>query len=654
MRSDRTRLHLPCWGIILWVFLICLVCATDAWARAGGGGGFSGGGGGGGGGFGGGGGGGDADPVATLIAAAIAGVFYILKHFFGKKAKGLLPADRPTHVIDHDDHVANVAKLTSSDPDFTFDHFSSRVEHAFLQIQAAWCAQDMTPVRAYVSDSLLERFSLQIAEQIREGYRDHMPDINVHRDTMQLAALRTTKHFEIVDIYISCDAVDVRVSLETGQPEPRSTINKLSSLVQGQSLADAVKDVETGSFVEFWSFLRRRGVRSRTGSGLFEGHCPNCGSSLVELNQVGECGTCEAVLRGGEHDWILAEITQASQWRPPDVSSERQASIEQFQSERDSGFTTQHAEDRGSVIFWRKATADRTGSIDPLRKMATDQLCERLEKEMAEATTSAGREFWHDCSVGSVDCLGIISEKDTDYLLLTIHSSGNRHRVLPNGQLEDLDNWSRLRTLFVLRRNSGITSRIERTITSAHCPSCGAPDSDIASHSCLFCNEVVNDGRHDWVLHDISPSYSEQGQAWRNRLEEQDQPAATRDSSAPGPTGFDVLAWVIQTVAADKTLSPEENTALLRLGKKHHVPRKQLEAVLSQASRGQLDTPAPPDKTAARRWLTIAADAALCDGEVDSREEAVLLQLGSHAKMANYDIKLLLAKRQARLARQKS
>ena len=64
------------------------------------------------------------------------------------------------------------------------------------------------------------------------------------------------------------------------------------------------------SFVEIWSFIRRRGVTSTPGDrGLFEGNCPNCGASL-ELNQLGACASCEAVLRNGEYDWVL------HQWLP--------------------------------------------------------------------------------------------------------------------------------------------------------------------------------------------------------------------------------------------------------------------------------------------------------------------------------------------------
>ena len=100
-------------------------------------------------------------------------------------------------------------------------------------------------------------------------------------------------------------------------------------------------------------------------------------------------------------------------------------------------------------------------------------------------------------------------------------------------------------------------------------------------------------------------------------------------------------------VAADAKMSPEEKATLVRLGKKENVPEKQIQAMLSQAVRGQLDAPGPPDNATARRWMTLIADIALSDGLVDSREKDVLKQLGNHLEFVDYDITLLLTKRKA-------
>ena len=143
------------------------------------------------------------------------------------------------------------------------------------------------------------------------------------------------------------------------------------------------------SFVEIWSFIRRRGVKSTpSGRGLFEGNCPNCATAL-ELNQVGACTSCKAVLRNGDYDWVLAEITQASVWRPRTLDHAA-PTIASYRATHDAGFTMQHIEDRASVIFWRKVLSDRESCIDPLKKIATAAFCTAYEVAIY-AVASLGR-----------------------------------------------------------------------------------------------------------------------------------------------------------------------------------------------------------------------------------------------------------------------
>ena len=603
------------------------VCAVNAWGRAGGGGGYSGGGGGGfsggGGGFSGGGysgGGGDVEPIVLVVFVLIFTVVTCLRGYLERKKSRHVEA---FHWPSHTEHRRNVAKLQQHDSSFDFSGFALRVEKAFLQIQRAWSAQDLRPVQSYVSDSILERFSLQIQEQIHAGYRDHMPEIVVHLDRIQLASLNVTDHFETVDVCIPCTAVDYRVSLETGEP------------ISGKSGAEP--------FVEFWSFLRRRGVISRPGSmGLIEGNCPNCAAELT-LNQVGQCGSCQAVLRGGEHDWVLAEITQSAEWRPHDTTD----LMAGYRASHDAGFTVQHAEDRGSVVFWRKAMADRSGSINHLRKMATDEFCSTYVDELRQTTLEKGRTFWHDCSVGSVDCMGVVSQDRADYLLLEIRWSGNQHRISADGTLTDLDNWKRLRTLFVLMRKKGVTSRLERILTSAHCPACGAPESDVTSDNCSYCHEVLNDGQQDWVLHELHPVYSPSARDWIKRL--QPTTAVTSASStAPNvPSSSEALAWLVQVVVADRTISEQEQHALNQFADRQGLARKELQSMMTMATRGELEMPVPANRETAHNWLTLVADMAVGDEMVAAGEEELLLELGEHVGFKKYDVRLLLSKRRA-------
>ena len=59
----------------------------------------------------------------------------------------------------------------------------------------------------------------------------------------------------------------------------------------------------------------------------------------------------------------------------------------------------------------------------------------------------------------------------------------------------------------------------------------------------------------------------------------------------------------------------------------------------------------PTSNQEGRAWLTVVADVAVADGDVDDAEREVLQKLGEHIGMGPYDIKLLLAKSQARRRR---
>jgi hypothetical protein len=61
--------------------------------------------------------------------------------------------------------------LRQSDPAFDEARFLARVRTAFDKAQKSWCAQELEPLRPFVSDGVFERFSLQVEEQKQDGWR---------------------------------------------------------------------------------------------------------------------------------------------------------------------------------------------------------------------------------------------------------------------------------------------------------------------------------------------------------------------------------------------------------------------------------------------------------------------------------------------------
>ncbi len=619
--------------------LLSLFAATEAWGRAGGGGGYSGGGGGGG--FGGSGGsGGDGQALFYLIYLCIRYphigipllcVFAVFSYFSrnaGRNAYRGHVIRRGTVVMSAERRRQAIAALEARDEAFDEQAFYQRVQQAFTKIQTAWCAQDLNSVRAFISDGIAERFTLQFSEQVALGYRPQVE--NIQFDSVYVAEVQSGEVFDVVAVRIAARADAYRVSRKDG------------SRVAGFK--------QTGEFVEFWSFIRRHGAKTTQSLGLIEGFCPNCGTP-IEINQWSKCESCQSLLRSGEHDWILAEITQECEWRAAGAATV--PGVAAFRAKHDPQFSIQHLEDRTSVIFYRRATADRLGSARPLEKVATPELCRRFAERLGEKTETDGdqtRTYYGECAVGSVTTLGVLAGDPLDRAVIEIRWSGVRYTKPPGGQPQRTGQTSVFRTLYELGRKHGVRTNADLSVSSAHCPGCGAPESDAVADACEFCGAVLNDGSHDWVLLGTFDHWDAEAQELLRRVR---AGAESVDSSngilatAPGDTA--VLAWLVKVAVADSHIDEKERGLLTQLAAKSGVSDERLQTLIHAARQGELVSPMPRDADETRSWLTAMADLSMADGRIHRDELRVLCQVGQQCGMSAYDVKLLVRRRHGQL-----
>lgn len=253
------------------VFLLALVLLPAIlFARAGGGGSYSGGRSSGGGGSGGSGGDGGAifwllwqllrlciyHPfIGIPLVLAIIAFFY----YAGAKGKHTYQSSviRRGNVRARDNERASVlSQIQQHDPAFDAHALCVRVRVAFEKIQLAWSAQDLSPVRPFISDGVHERFSLQFDEQKSLGVRNQMSDIAIH--DIHVAGGFADRLFDVLSLSITASATDTVVRISDGK--------RLSGSTSPQT------------FTEIWTFIRRRGAKSHPEKpGLIEGNCPNCG-----------------------------------------------------------------------------------------------------------------------------------------------------------------------------------------------------------------------------------------------------------------------------------------------------------------------------------------------------------------------------------------
>src|SRR6185369_8752179 len=165
--------------------------------------------------------------------------------------------------------------------------------------------------------------------------------------------------------------------------------------------------------------------------GLIEGNCPNCGTPL-EMNQSANCASCSALLRSGEYDWVLSEITQDCEWRPggrPAVSGLRRL------QQTDPELNPQAVEDRALVIFWREAAAQRVGKVEPLGNVASPEFAKGFAAQLGPGRAE-GYTFIGQRAVGSVDVLGFSRTGDQarrQMALVEVRWMGKRMRVAGDG-----------------------------------------------------------------------------------------------------------------------------------------------------------------------------------------------------------------------------
>jgi hypothetical protein len=532
------------------------------------------------------------------------------------------------NVIKRGSRAANVnlvdpglRQLRQNDAEFDAAIFAKRVKDGFTKLQSAWCEQNLTSVRPFISDGIHERFSLQFEEQRALGYRPVMENLSILECTP--AQVECGPVFDVITMRIAASAKDYRVSAETGKAIPGSE--------------------EASQFAEYWSFIRARGGRTKAGhNGLIEGNCPNCGAPIA-MNQGAKCEYCQAALRSGQYDWVLAEITQEEEWRPVDTPPPGTQRIR----EGDPGFNLQDLEDMASVIFWRKSAADRLGRIDPMRKVASSEWCDAYAPTLIPRSERATRGIFCDCAVSAVDTVGVILGEAENRALVEICWMGRDFEVTASGELRDKrGEMSMKRSLFVLGRKAGVLSVPEDSISSAHCPNCGGAVMADTSNACEFCHTVLNDGLRHWVLRDIFPSGSEEARALVAEAVAGSRRGAAEFQTIGSPArsgGTGAFAWMVQSVVSDGSATDDSIRDMLRAaGEKNGLSNERVDELIRSASAGQMEIPKPADSTEARAWLLEMAVAAMLTGGISKQEARLIRTVGTRQGLAVADVNYVM------------
>jgi predicted lipid-binding transport protein (Tim44 family) len=356
--------------------------------------------------------------------------------------------------------------LKERDPSFDAAAFLERIHLVVAAVNKAWLAGDMGPARRVISDGVYVRFMTQLQLLRSQGLRNAMADFCVVSAEILAADcddLWDTLHVKIVG---AARDLDLPAALSPDEAEKR------------------LRRAELREYDEAWSFVRRRGKSSRKGVPALEGRCPSCGADLP-LSEVVRCEYCKALVNSGEHDWVLAEITQAAEWRSG-ASAKTIPGLDALR-ERDPSVSRQELEDRVSVSFWKWIEARSTDKPDKLARF-----CMKLPQDAAtRAALSLSACQLREVAVGSADLKRIEQREGTDQASLEV-----RWSAASDGQAAENH-----RHVFVLGRAAEAKSR--RGLSSLDCPSCGGPLANSDDVTCRYCGTALTGGKHEWALLEV-------------------------------------------------------------------------------------------------------------------------------------------------------
>jgi uncharacterized membrane protein len=174
--------------------------------------------------------------------------------------------------------------LAADDPAFSEDALWARVNLIFTALHASWAAQDLKPVRPYVTDSLFNYLAYWVEAYRAQGLTNAVEKVRLGR--RQVVRVARDRSFDAITVRLWASGFEV-------------TTDANGTVVGGSRNWQR-------PYTEYWTLVRGATVR---GAPRDSATCPSCGASLA-VNMAGNCDHCGVHLTAGEFDWVLSKIEQ--------------------------------------------------------------------------------------------------------------------------------------------------------------------------------------------------------------------------------------------------------------------------------------------------------------------------------------------------------
>jgi hypothetical protein len=471
--------------------------------------------------------------------------------------------------------------LQARDPNLTEASIVDRVRRMSDILRDAWMAGNMAPARAFMSDGCFSRFQVQLGLMQTEGVRNVMSDTQVMFVTLE--AVQTHPPLDIVHVRFTAQGRDATVPINSTPPQ----------------IQNALAATPVTPYTEIWSLVRKQGAQTKQSADAVGKACPSCGAPFQQGGgEIVTCPYCKALVCSGEHDWVLAEITQLSEWHPD--SAEDVPGLEGLR-ETDLGATRETLEDRASYLFWKWIQSGRMQSAAPLRKAATPELLGR-GGDGAQIAQGA-----RDIAVGGADVVlcDVAQGEPQDYVYVNVFWSGRF--------AEGAEPFPRQSTLRLARKAATST---KLSMTQVVCPNCGGPLAETDDPRCNHCGQDVVATGQVWALDAVGAPGSVQP---RHAVGS----AASLGFLVPDirdPRERMVLFSQMAHLMVSGGMKKDEKRLLTECGKRWGIP----EELVSRALAGQMVAQGGSTIASPEWFLSGLVSAALIDGTIDASERDTL------------------------------
>jgi uncharacterized tellurite resistance protein B-like protein len=497
-------------------------------------------------------------------------------------------------------HV-ELTEVKVADPDFSEARFLAQARATFVAVQEAWVARTLPQVRAMVSDGVLQRFQAQQALMAIEGVRNVLADLTVL--DARVHDLTRTASAEIIDVRFEASARDADVPVDMADAEALRRAGAMGA----------------ERFTEVWTFIRMPGVKTKEGAAV-RGTCPSCGA-VYQRTGAGQCEFCKAVLNSGQHDWVLAEITQPEEYRP-----HTEVKGAALLATRDPDFNPFVLEDRASLVFWKllleRAAVDGKG----LAQVVTPTLRASEEVGLAALRAAHQRRSYAQAAVGGVDLLSVELAADgegDDRACARIRWSARTVTLAEGKRATGLEQTAHFTDVLTLVRSSKARTLSARGLATSRCNVCGGVATDADLTACAFCGTELGPSRADWVGLSL-----ENHEVWRARQAPSTgasagERAAPEEAFLPQSERERLLQTLVALARADQIVTPREDQMLRRYSKRWNVPAARVTQWLAAPQPPAVALPAPGSPAAGAFLITLVR-MALADGTVDRNERRLL------------------------------